>query len=40
MPTDTLIFVVDDDHDVRDSIRILLESANFAVKDFASAKTF
>ncbi|MEI9991953.1 MAG: response regulator FixJ [Rhizomicrobium sp.] len=40
MTTDTLIFVVDDDHDVRDSIRILLESANFAVKDFASAKTF
>jgi len=40
MTTETLIYVVDDDHDVRDSIRILLESANYAVKDYASAKEF
>ncbi len=38
--TDKIIYVVDDDADVRDSIRSLLESANYAVKDYASAKDF
>ncbi|MEJ1968221.1 MAG: response regulator FixJ [Rhizomicrobium sp.] len=40
MSDDALIFVVDDDADVRDSLRILLESANFLVKAFGSAKEF
>ena len=35
--TDT-IFVVDDDADVRDSVRALLESAGFHVRDFDSAR--
>lgn len=34
------IFVVDDDPDVRDSIRALLESAGHNVRDFVSAKSF
>jgi two-component system response regulator FixJ len=37
MTTDTLIFVVDDDASVRDSIRALLESAGYAVKDYDRA---
>jgi two-component system, LuxR family, response regulator FixJ len=36
----SLIFVVDDDEDVRDSMRVLLESTGYAVKDFSSAKAF
>src|SRR5215510_5619437 len=32
------ILIVDDDADVRDSLRALLESAGFAVRDFDSAK--
>ncbi len=36
----TRILVVDDDDAVRDSIRALLESAGFAVTDYASAGTF
>ncbi|HEY0105561.1 MAG TPA: response regulator [Rhizomicrobium sp.] len=40
MTSNSLIFVVDDDHDVRDSIRILLESVGYQVKDFGSAKEF
>jgi two-component system, LuxR family, response regulator FixJ len=32
------ILIVDDDADVRDSLRALLESAGFAVRDFASAR--
>jgi len=32
------ILIVDDDADVRDSLRALLESAGFEVRDFASAK--
>ncbi|MEI9887781.1 MAG: response regulator FixJ [Rhizomicrobium sp.] len=40
MTVDTLIFVVDDDTDVRDSIRSLLESAGFTVRDYGSAKAF
>ena len=34
------ILVVDDDDAMRDSIRVLLEAAGFAVKDYASAKAF
>jgi two-component system response regulator FixJ len=40
MTDETLIFVVDDDADVRDSIRLLLESANFSVAAYGSAKQF
>jgi two-component system response regulator FixJ len=40
MTSQTRILVVDDDDAVRDSIRALLESAGFAVKDYASAKVF
>ena len=40
MTDETLISVVDDDADVRDSIRLLLESANFMVKAYGSAKQF
>jgi two-component system response regulator FixJ len=36
----SLIYIVDDDPDVRDSLRILLESVEYAVKDFGSAKAF
>jgi two-component system, LuxR family, response regulator FixJ len=32
------VLIVDDDADVRDSLRALLESAGFEVRDFASAK--
>jgi two-component system response regulator FixJ len=34
------IFVVDDDHDVRESTRVLLESAGFKVRVYASATAF
>ena len=34
------VFVVDDDADVRDSIRVLLESGGLKVQAFASAKAF
>ena len=34
MTSDAQICVVDDDPDVRDSTRILLESAGYAVRDF------
>jgi two-component system response regulator FixJ len=37
MPEPT-IFVVDDDFDVRDSLKALLESADYAVRDFESAR--
>lgn len=40
MSIDSLIFVVDDDADVRDSMRVLLESAGYPVKDYPSAKAF
>ena len=40
MTTESTIFVVDDDAYVRDSIRVLLESENFVVQDYASAKLF
>ena len=37
MTDETLISVVDDDADVRDSIRLLFEAANFLVKAYGSA---
>ena len=40
MTNETLICVVDDDGAVRDSIRLLLESAKYAVKSFGSAREF
>lgn len=40
MASDSIVIVVDDDDDVRDSIRILLESTGFTVKDYASARAF
>jgi two-component system response regulator FixJ len=36
-PDNAVVFVVDDDEDVRDSLRALLESAGWQVEDFASA---
>lgn len=38
MASDETVFVVDDDAAVRDSLRALLESAGFPVRDFASAR--
>jgi two-component system response regulator FixJ len=38
--TDDYIFVVDDDADIRDSMRMLLEVAGFKVRSFTSAKHF
>jgi two-component system, LuxR family, response regulator FixJ len=35
-----MIYVVDDDDAVRDSMRALLESCDFEVRDFSSAKEF
>ncbi len=42
MTTDArpVVFVVDDDEDVRDSLRALLESADWPVEDFGSAGDF
>jgi two-component system response regulator FixJ len=37
---DDYVFVVDDDADVRDSMRMLLEVAGFNVRSFSSAKHF
>src|SRR5215475_4242955 len=34
------VFVVDDDPDVRDSLSVLLSSANFQVETFDSARAF
>src|ERR1043165_6845757 len=34
------IYIVDDDDAVRDSLRVLLESLGFEVKDFNSARAF
>ena len=34
------IFVVDDDEVVRDSLKVLLETRRFAVRDFESAQAF
>ena len=38
--TDDYVFVVDDDADIRDSMRMLLEVAGFKVRSFTSAKHF
>jgi FixJ family two-component response regulator len=35
-----LVYIVDDDEAVRDSMRLLLESSGFATRDFASADLF
>lgn len=40
MSNDATVFIVDDDADVRDSLRALLESANYKVNDYGSAKAF
>jgi two-component system response regulator FixJ len=40
MSDDRKIYVVDDDADVRDSMRMLLESAGFAVQGYVSATQF
>lgn len=40
MASETTVFIVDDDADVRDSLRALLESARFDVEDFPSAASF
>lgn len=40
MTEEAVVSVVDDDAGVRDSIRLLLESANYAVKAFGSARQF
>ena len=38
--SDEHVFVVDDDADIRDSMRLLLEVAGFKVRNFISAKQF
>lgn len=38
--TDTIVFVVDDDHFVRDASRILLKSVGYRVEVFDSARAF
>jgi two-component system response regulator FixJ len=40
MSDEQLVFVVDDDGDVRDSLQVLLEAADFKVRSFGSAKAF
>jgi two-component system response regulator FixJ len=40
MTTAAVVFVVDDDADIRDSIRELLRTAGYAVRSFASAMEF
>ena len=40
MPDEPRIFVIDDDDAIRDSLRVLLESHDFVVEDFASARAF
>ena len=40
MSEELQVFVVDDDPDVRDSLRMLLESAGHRVRVFASAQKF
>jgi two-component system response regulator FixJ len=34
------VFIVDDDAAIRDSLRMMLEAAGYAVRDFASAQSF
>ncbi len=40
MSNEPTVFVVDDDEEVRESIRWLIESVGLAVQTFASAKAF
>jgi len=40
MKNEAEVFIVDDDDDVRDSLRALLESEDYAVQDFSSAGQF
>lgn len=40
MPADRLIYVVDDDEAVRDSLSLLLEARGYTVRSFASAPEF
>jgi len=40
MPGDRLIYIVDDDEAVRDSLSLLLETRGFTVRGFASAREF
>src|ERR1700744_5633982 len=40
MSNERKIFIVDDDADIRDSMRLLLESADFHVQVYASARRF
>jgi len=39
-PTPSVVHIVDDDEAVRDSMRVLLESYGFGVRDYASAADF
>jgi FixJ family two-component response regulator len=39
-PSRGQIYIVDDDDAVRDSMRVLLESFNFQVQDYSSAREF
>lgn len=38
--TNSVVFIVDDDDAVRDSLRLLLETQNYTVKDFGNAEDF
>jgi two-component system response regulator FixJ len=40
MRPDTTVFLVDDDPAVRDSLKLLLETYGFIVRDFASGRDF
>lgn len=40
MSDKSTIFIVEDDSDARESLRVLLESAGYAVRDYGSAKEF
>ena len=40
MPGDRLIYIVDDDEAVRDSLSLLLQASGFAARTFASAREF
>ena len=40
MQPDTTVFIVDDDPAVRDSLKLLLETYGFSVRDFASGSDF
>lgn len=40
MPKNATIFIIDDDHGDRESLHALLDSADFSVRSYASAKDF